>query len=175
MNDEINSARDSIKSSNLRVETFWSPNGRLGQADADQVTYVRRIEGRHTAGSPFAGLNVGLRPLRRISSIRMSVPTDALLKASLAAGANGLVCVGFPPGLLSPLWRGLIAQEARDDFPIILTSRAISGRVINRRWVQENGLLAGGDFSPQKARIILLLGLMSGWRRAEFQAALPLL
>ena len=36
-------------------------------------------------------------------------------------------------------------------------SRAASGRVAPRRRLKETGIVAGEDFSPQKARILLML------------------
>jgi L-asparaginase len=176
LNDEINSARDTVKSSNYRLQTFQSASyGILGQVDADRVVYARQIEGKHTVNSPFS--RVG----NRYGSIRVDIlysfigVDDVLIKASLAAGACGLVYASFPPGLLSPPVKTTLVKQASEDFPIVVTSRASSGRIVHRRWLHENGLLAGEDFSPQKARIILLLGLMLGWHRTDFQITLPLI
>ena len=176
LNDEINSARDSVKFSNYRLQTFQSAGyGILGQVDADRVVYARQIEGKHTVSSPFSRLGNHYDPIRVDILYSFIGVDDVLIKASLAADARGLVYTGFPPGLMSPAVKMALAKQASEDFPIVITSRASSGRIVPRRWLHENGLLAGEDFSPQKARIILLLGLMLGWHRTDFQIALPLI
>jgi L-asparaginase len=50
-------------------------------------------------------------------------------------------------------------------------SRAASGRVAPRRHLRETGLVAGEDFSPQKARILLMLMLTTTGDIAEIQKA----
>jgi len=174
LNDEINSARDTVKSSNYRLQAFQSASyGILGQVDADRVVYARQVEGKHTLSSPFSRLGDHHDPVRVDILCSFIGVDDVLIRASLAAGARGLVYTGFAPGLLSPSAKVALVKQASEDFPIVVTSRANSGRIVHRRWLDENGLLAGEDFSPQKARIILLLGLMLGWRRTDFQIALP--
>ena len=49
MNDEINSARDTMKTNTLRVETFRARElGLLGYVDEDRVSYYRATTKRHT-------------------------------------------------------------------------------------------------------------------------------
>jgi L-asparaginase len=48
-------------------------------------------------------------------------------------------------------------------------TRAASGRVAPRRHLRESGIVAGEDFSPQKARILLMLTATGGI--AEIQKA----
>ena len=47
-------------------------------------------------------------------------------------------------------------------------SRA-SGRVAPRRRLRESGIVAGEDFSPQKARILLMLALLTTADFGEIQ------
>ena len=42
---------------------------------------------------------------------------------------------------------------------VVQCSRAGSGRVGRRRYLRDAGMIAGEDFSPQKARILLMLAL----------------
>ncbi len=44
-----------------------------------------------------------------------------------------------------------------DGIVVVQCSRAGSGRVGRRRYVREAGIIAGEDFSPQKARVLLML------------------
>ena len=50
-------------------------------------------------------------------------------------------------------------------------TRAASGRVAPRRHLRQAGLVAGEDFSPQKARILLMLMLTTTSDLAEIQKA----
>lgn len=170
MNDEIHSARDVVKTSTYRVQTFRSPDaGMLGQVDGDRVAFFRSITRRHTALSPFADLkSPGIVP--RVDILYSYLGADAVfVDAALAAGARGLVSAGFPPGLVTPSMMTRFEDLAAEDFPVILCSRAVSGRVGDRKRTLAAKLLAGEDFSPQKARILLMLGLCEGMNIAKLR------
>ena len=53
---------------------------------------------------------------------------------------------------------------------VIQASRA-AGRVARRRALAESGIIAGEDFSPQKARILLSLCLAGGFDHDRIAAA----
>ena len=53
---------------------------------------------------------------------------------------------------------------------MVQCSRA-TGRVAPRRRLRETGIVAGEDFSPQKARILLMLMLLTTSDVGEIQAA----
>jgi L-asparaginase len=123
LNDEIHPARDVVKTSTYRVQTF------------------------------------------------RSFDFGALVKAAAAAGARGLVSAGFAPGSPSPEQREAFIEAARSGVVVVQCSRAASGRVAPRRHLRETGLVAGEDFSPQKARILLMLLLTTTGDIAEIQNA----
>lgn len=163
MNDEIHSARDVTKTSNYRLQTFRSPDyGMLGQVDGDGVVFTRRLERPHTARSPFASLPATF-DFPRVDILYSYLGADqVLVEACLKAGAKGLVSAGFPPGLLTPAMRGRF-ERLGADVPVVLCSRAGSGRVAERKAAMRHGFVAGQDFSPQKARILLALALAKGY------------
>src|SRR5262249_38612165 len=80
-----------------------------------------------------------------------------LVTAAVAAGAKGLVSAGFAPGSPSPAQQEAFLAAARAGVVVVQCSRAASGRVAPRRRLRETGIVAGEDFSPQKARILLML------------------
>jgi L-asparaginase len=173
LNDEIWSARDVVKTSNYRLQTFRSPDyGMLGQVDPDRVVFARRIEGRHTAHSPFKNIDAhAIFP--RVDIVYAYLGADDVhLNASVAAGAKGIVCAGFAPGFTSPAFKQEILKHTSLGLKIVLASRAHHGRVVQRRWVVENKMLTAEDLSPQKARIALMLGLLKEQSNAELQAVL---
>ena len=54
--------------------------------------------------------------------------------------------------------RSAFQRAAKSGVVVVQCSRA-SGRVAPRRRLRESGIVAGEDFSPQKARILLMLAL----------------
>ena len=54
---------------------------------------------------------------------------------------------------------------------MVQCSRAFTGRIAPRRRLRETGIVAGEDFSPQKARILLALMLLTTTDVAAIQEA----
>jgi L-asparaginase len=75
------------------------------------------------------------------------------------AGARGLVSAGFAPGSPTPEQRAVLESAAKSGVVVVQCSRA-TGRVAPRRRLRESGIVAGEDFTPQKARILLMLALL---------------
>jgi L-asparaginase len=160
LNDEIHAARDVVKTSTYRLQTFRSLDfGALGHVDGDGVHFYRDPTRPHMPDTPFAGLEITALP--RVDIVYSYAGADgALVEAAVAAGARGLVSAGFAPGTPAPLQREAFEAAARSGVAVVQTSRAASGRVAPRRRLVETGIVAGGDFSPQKARILLMLMLL---------------
>jgi L-asparaginase len=91
---------------------------------------------------------------------------SALLRASLARGARGLVveatgCGNVPPTILPGLRAALAARV-----PVVLVSRCAEGRVTpaygydgGGKMLQDLGVILGGDLPGPKARIKLMVAL----------------
>jgi L-asparaginase len=160
LNDEINAARDVVKTSTYRLQTFRSLDfGALGHVDGDGVHFYRAPLGAHMPTGPFAGLDLK-QPLPRVDIVYSYAGADgALVDAAVAAGARGLVSAGFAPGSPTPDQRAAFERAAKSGVVVVQCSRAASGRVAPRRRLRETGIVAGEDLSPQKARILLMLAL----------------
>jgi len=158
LNDEIHAARDVVKTSTYRLQTFRSVDfGALGHADGDGVHFYRAPTRPHMPDTPFAGLELATLP--RVEIIYSYAGADgALVDAAVAAGARGIVSAGFAPGSPTPEQRSAFERAAKSGIVVVQCSRA-SGRVAPRRRLRESGIVAGEDFSPQKARILLMLAL----------------
>ena len=158
LNDEIHAARDVVKTSTYRLQTFRSVDfGALGHADGDGVHFYRAPTRAHMPDTPFAGLELAALP--RVEIIYSYAGADgALVDAAVAAGARGIVSAGFAPGSPTPEQRSAFERAAKSGIVVVQCSRA-SGRVAPRRRLRESGIVAGEDFSPQKARILLMLAL----------------
>src|SRR6059058_1453485 len=171
LNNEIHPARDVVKTSTYRVQTFRSLDyGALGHVDGDGPHFFRAPLQAHMPNTPFAGREITSLP--RVDIIYSYAGADGdLIDAAVGAGAKGLVSAGFAPGTPSPAQQTAFIEAAKSGIVVVQCSRAASGRVAPRRHLRESGLVAGEDFSPQKARILLMLMLITTDDIAEIQQA----
>jgi L-asparaginase len=133
------------------------------------VHFYRAPLRAHMPDTQFASLD--LRALPRVEIIYSYAGADgALVDAAVATGARGLVSAGFAPGSPTPEQRAAFERAAQSGIVVVQCSRA-SGRVAPRRRLRESGIVAGLDFSPQKARILLMLALSTTTDVAAIQQA----
>lgn len=160
LNDEIHAARDVTKGSTFRLHAFHSGiHGAVGVADPDRVIFHREPEAARRSRRVFDVS--GCDNLPRVDICYAYAGSDGTAaRAFMAAGARGLVSAGFAPGMPATLEREVLAEAARVGLPVVQASRAGQGRVARRDWLGRNGWIAAGDLAPQKARILLMLGLL---------------
>lgn len=157
--EEIHAASEVTKWHTQRLDAFRSPLGPIGIVERGAVRFLRP-----PARTPRI-------PARRIVSEvdlhTMAVGVDdALLRASLARGAHGLVleatgCGNVPPSILPGLRAALAARV-----PVVVVSRCAEGRVFpaygyagGGQMLHELGVILGGDLPGPKARIKLMAAL----------------
>jgi L-asparaginase len=171
LNNEIHPARDVVKTSTYRVQTFRSFDfGALGHVDGDGVHFYRAPVKAHMPDTAFAKREIGALP--RVDIVLSYAGADtALIDAAIGAGAKGIVSAGFAPGIANPAQQVALAAAAKAGIVVVQCSRAASGRVAPRRRLRDSGIVAGEDFSPQKARILLMLMLTTTRDVAEIQKA----
>jgi L-asparaginase len=117
--------------------------------------------------TPFVALDPSSLP--RVDIIYSYAGADgALVDAAVAAGARGRVSAGFAPGSPTPEQRAAFERAAKSGVVVVQCSRA-TGRVAPRRRLRESGIVAGEDFTPQKARILLMLTLLTTTEASEIQ------
>ena len=171
LNNEIHPARDVVKTSTYRVQTFRSLDfGALGHVDGDGPHFYRAPLKAHMPDTPFARRDIASLP--RVDVIYSYAGADGdLIGAATQAGAKGLVSAGFAPGTPSPAQQAAFLDAAKSGIVVVQCSRAFTGRIAPRRRLRETGIVAGEDFSPQKARILLALMLTTTTDVGEIQAA----
>jgi L-asparaginase len=159
LNDEIHAAREVTKTSTYRLQTFRSPDfGALGHVDGDGVFFYRAPLRRHAPDTEFD--ITGRQDLPRVDIVLSYAGNDArAIEAAVAAGARGIVSAGFAPGMVTPAERAALEEARRNGIAVVQSSRAGSGRVAPRRYLQRNALLGADSLTPQKARIVLMLAL----------------
>ncbi len=177
LNDQINAARDVTKTNTSSVETFKSGDwGFLGYADVDRVLFTRApLRRQHVPVLPAKDGKATVLP--RVDVIPMYGGADGvLLRASLAAGARGIVIQGLGWGNVNLPLYDAIGEAIKKGVPVVVTIRAPSGRV--QPWygwkgggktLQDLGAIFGDDLSPNKARILLMLALQTTSNPKELQ------
>lgn len=157
--EQIHAAAEATKWHSQSLAAFRSPHGPLGVIDRGQVVYHR------------PRFRAAVLPARRlVSEVDLHTMAagvdDALVRASLARGARGLVleatgCGNVPPAVL-PAVRAALAKR----IPVVLVSRCAEGRLApaygyegGGRMLKEMGLIFGQELPGAKARIKLMVAL----------------
>lgn len=173
LNDEVNGARDVTKTNTYRVETFRSPElGLLGYVDADTVAFYRASLKRHTARSEFDVR--GRTSLPAVEILYSYVQPSTVLASALAAsGVQGIVFAGTGAGLVSTAERSalkpLLELPAATRPVLVRSNRTGNGRVVALADYDALGMIPGDNLTPQKARILLMLGLTKTRDQAELR------
>jgi L-asparaginase len=163
LNEEVNGARDVTKTNTYRVETFRAPElGLLGYVDADTVAFYRASLKRHTARSEFdVRGRTSLPPVEILYSYVQ--PSTILASALATSGVQGIVFAGTGAGLISSAERASLKPIL--DLPpatrpvLVRSNRTGNGRVVALAEYDAIGMIPGDNLAPQKARILLMLGL----------------
>ena len=169
LNDEIQAAREGTKTSTLRLQTFRTPDfGALGHADADDVVFYRAPLRRHAPNTEFDVR--GLDALPRVDIVYAYAGADGTaIGACVEAGAQGIVAAGFAPGLVPPAQLEALENAAGAGVVVAHGSRVGSGRVPALGASHAPGSVTTDNLTPQKARILLMLGLTRTRDPAELQ------
>ncbi|MCH2506410.1 MAG: asparaginase, partial [Dehalococcoidia bacterium] len=170
LNNEIQCGRDVTKASTFRVETF-RPNelGFLGYADSDgKVVFYRAPLRRHTVDTPF--MVDDMTGLPRVDIVYAYAGADGLLVDAVRNNrSDGLVLAGFGGGTFPPAVVEAAVKLVDDGIPVVLATRSTAGRVVTTPKKEEQGFLVSDNLLPQKARILLMLGLTVTKDRHELQ------
>jgi L-asparaginase len=175
LNNQINAAREAVKTHTSDVETFKSGDfGLLGMADNDRLVWYR---------APLRRQHVLLRPLAegqhlpRVDIVAMYGGADgALVRAAVAAGAKGIVIQALGWGNMNvPMFEAVKEQIAK-GIPVVISTRVWNGRVLPNygfegggKTLQQAGAIFADNLSPQKARILLMLALQTTSKAADLQ------
>ncbi len=159
LNGEIHSAREVSKTSTYKLEAFQSPgSGPLGVIGGDGRVFLDRRPVRTAIGSPFAG--IADMDLPRVDiSFSYAGADGAAIDAFVAAGARAIVNAGLAPGKVSATEEAAVRRATDAGVMIVRSTRAGMGRVLPRRRLIEQGVIAADDLSPQKARVLAMLAL----------------
>ena len=161
MNDNILAARGVTKTNTTNVATFQDPDtGTLGTVANGKVFFYRQPVRAHTTASEFD--IDGLEVLPSVDILYgYAGDNSALVDATVKAGAKGIVFAGVGNGNLHPGVEAALAKARQSGVAIVRSSRVRSGRVTLDAEIDDAkfGFVVADDLGPQKARVLLMLGL----------------
>ena len=170
LNNEIQCGRDVTKAITFRVETF-RPNelGFLDYADSDgKAVFYRAPLRRHTVDTPF--MMDDMTTLPRIDIVYSYAGADGLLVDAVRNNrSDGLILAGFGGGTFPPAVIDAAVKLVEDGIPVVLATRSTAGRVVITPKKEEQGFIVSDNLLPQKARVLLMLGLTVTQDRQELQ------
>jgi L-asparaginase type II len=161
LNENISAARDVWKTDNRRVDTFQSPElGFLGFVDPDGVVFYRTTTKPHTADSEFDV--TGLESLPNVMLVSDYAGLDpASVQGLIGQQPAGLVMASFAGGRLSAGGRKAVEQAAAAGIPVAIASQVHGSRIVGNPVANLKAVVAR-DLTPNKARVLLMLGLTRG-------------
>lgn len=158
MNDEIDSARDVVKTDASKTDSFVTPSyGILGIVDPDRVIYYREAIIKERIPTQQIETNIDL--IKCVSGM-----DDRYLKASIEKNVKAIVLEAFGRGNV-PYTIVPAIQEALDKKIVVtVVSRTYTGRVLPEYgyeggglFLQNLGVILGGDTKGIKMRIKLMI------------------
>ena len=164
LNDEIHYAREAQKVNSTALNTFVSPNrGRAGVMNVGTIHLFSKDTTRHTTKSEFSVDGKAVGDLPRVDIIYSYANfgpdvVDFLVKQ----GSKGIVLAGVGDGNSTDAVIAALSEAAKKGVAVVRSSRTGSGLVVRNVEVNDDkqGFIASMELSPQKARILLMLGLM---------------
>ncbi|MDB5988199.1 MAG: L-asparaginase [Nevskia sp.] len=159
MNQYINTARDVMKTSAYRMQTFKGVDvGAIGFADPDRVVFYREPTRRHTFNSEFAGFDYQSVPGVEVAYAYQEAP-GYLIDAMVEHGVKGVVIDGTGAGSATTSQTEAIKRAQTKGVIFVMTSRTRSGRVQFTPRRREANIVSGDNLQPEKARLLLALAL----------------
>jgi L-asparaginase len=161
-NDEIHFAREVAKTNTTQVGTFKSTHrGLAGLVSSARIHFYGAPVRRHTLGSDLRVPQTGALPRVEIVYAHSGMGRE-LIDAAVQAGARGLVVAGVGNGNLGSEALEAAAAAARAGLAVVRSTRTGGGIVERNIEVDDDGLgfIAADELNPQKARILLMLGLV---------------
>lgn len=174
MDDIILSSRDAQKCSTYRTCSFKGVEyGTIGTVEGGHVTYAYAPLKKHTLQSIFDISNINKLPIVPILYAYAGSDTT-FLETALNNGAQGVVIACTGNGSFNTTLRNFLSKKSLDtiqSLPILRSSRISGGAVAYNGEVNDDVMhtIPAGDLNPQKARILLMLGLAHGMNKTQIK------
>lgn len=169
MDNHIYAARDVTKAASFDLNAFQAiPYGPLGAVLPSGEVLMRRRPVRQRV-LPHTNLEK-LQALPRVDIVLSYAGADrVMIDALIAAGCDGLISAGLAPGRAANGQAAAFAKAVKNNIVVVQSSRAAQVMVPPQTFLSRDGVLAGGDLSPQKLRIFLMLALTHSREATQLQ------
>ncbi len=164
LNDEIHYAREAQKTNTTALDTFKSPNrGRAGVMNTGKAYFFSTNTMVHTTKSEFSVDGKGVNDLPRVEVVYSYANFGRdTIDFLVEKGVKGIVLAGVGDGNSTDDAIAGLADAAKKGVAVVRATRTGSGLVVRNVEVDDEklGFIASMELNPQKARILLMLGLM---------------
>ena len=164
LNDEIQYAREAQKTNATQLDTFKSPNrGRAGVMNTGRAHFFNPETTRYTTKSEFSIDGVQAKDLPRVEIVYSYANFGRdMIDYLVSSGVKGIVLAGVGDGNSTDAAISALADAAKKGIAVVRSTRTGSGLVVRNVEVEDDkmGFIASMELNPQKARILLMLGLL---------------
>jgi L-asparaginase len=160
-NEGIFDARDVMKLSTTKTNAFGSPNtGPVGQAYDGRVEYYSSSEREVNPKNPIVLTPDTKLPRVDIVYMYADAPSDQI-DMLISKKVDGIVIAGVGNGNFNKAYTEAVKRAVAAGIIVCRASRTPSGRVVLHDEIndEELGTIVSDDLTPQKARVLLMLGL----------------
>ena len=160
-NDEIHFAREITKTDTTQVGTFHSGHrGLAGLVNTGRLHLYAPPVRRHTTASEFGIDELVTLPRVEIVYAHAGMGPE-MVEAAARSGAQGLVIAGVGDGNLGARALAAATAAARGGIAVVRSSRTGGGVIERNIEIDDDtaGFIAADELNPQKARVLLMLGL----------------
>jgi L-asparaginase len=160
-NESIFSGREVVKTNTTHVNAFTAPNtGPIGQVYDGKVNYYSEEQRSSNKKTPFD--ISGMTKLPNVVVVELFADvSDVAVNAYTNAGVDGIVIAGLGNGNLNKINTEAVTRSIGKGIIVCRATRVATGRVILHDETDDEklGTIVADDLNPQKARILLMLGL----------------
>jgi L-asparaginase len=163
LNDEIHYGREGQKMNATQLDTFQSPNrGRAGVMSNGKALFFNPIVTKHTTQSEFSVGQLKPEDLPRVEVVYSYANLGREMIDYLARnGVKGIVLAGVGDGNTTDAALAALEEAAKKGVAVVRSTRTGSGVVDRNVEVNDDklGFIAAKELNPQKARVLLMVGL----------------
>jgi L-asparaginase len=164
LNDEVHYAHEVQKTNSTQLDTFKSPNrGRAGVMNTGKAYFFSQNTVRHSTRSELSVDGKEAKDLPRVEVVYSyaNLGRDTI-DFLVDKGVKGIVLAGVGDGNSTDDAIAALADAAKKGVAVVRATRTGSGLVVRNVEVDDDklGFIAAMELNPQKARILLMLGLM---------------
>jgi L-asparaginase len=170
-NEGIYDGREVMKMSTTFTNAFGSPNtGAIGHAYDGKVEYYANAVRERNPASPVTITATTKFPRVDIVYMYADAPSD-MIDMLVAKKVDGIVIAGVGNGNFNKTYMDAVKKAVAAGVLVCRASRTPSGRVVLHDEINDDelGTIVSDDLTPQKARILLMLGLMKTKDKKQLQ------